>query len=249
MKLHRHLAQSVVTSLQEIFDPEQGRYADRVIEFHMKNNRKWGARDRRFFAEGVYDIVRWWRLMWGATGEKESLDERSLWKVVAAWLVFENVEVPNWIEFEDFDHKRAAEFFAQKDLPRAVAQSIPDWLDEVGSRELGPRWNKILPALNVQADVVLRANRLKTTPKDLRNKLETESISAKLREGFDDAVILNERKNVWRTESFKAGLFEVQELASQKVAVALGPKPGERVIDACAGAGGKTLHIAALMGN
>jgi len=249
VKLHRHLAQSVVSALPEIFDPEKGRFADRVIEYHLKNNKKWGARDRRFFAESIYDIVRWWRLLWGAVGQEPSLEPAKLWPVLGGWLVMKNLEIPDWAEFAGFDRGKAKAFLSRADHPRAVAQSIPDWLDELGERELGDRWNSILPALNVQADVVLRANRLKTTPKDLRLALEAEGVSARLRDGFDDAVQLTERKNVFRTEIFKKGHFEVQELASQKVAPFLEVKPGDRVIDACAGAGGKTLHMAALMGN
>jgi 16S rRNA (cytosine967-C5)-methyltransferase len=62
-------------------------------------------------------------------------------------------------------------------------------------------------------------------------------------------LTLKERKNVFQTKSFLAGCFEVQDRASQKVAPLVDPQPGERVIDACAGAGGKTLHLAALMKN
>jgi 16S rRNA (cytosine967-C5)-methyltransferase len=60
---------------------------------------------------------------------------------------------------------------------------------------------------------------------------------------------LKERRNVFTTEAFKNGLFEVQDGASQQVAPLLDVHPGMRVIDACAGAGGKTLHLAALLGN
>ena len=60
---------------------------------------------------------------------------------------------------------------------------------------------------------------------------------------------MKERANVFITDAFKNGWFEVQDASSQKVAEVLNPKPGMRVIDACAGAGGKSLHIASLMEN
>ena len=64
-----------------------------------------------------------------------------------------------------------------------------------------------------------------------------------------DALVLRERANVFMTEAFKEGFFEVQDANSQLVAAFLDVKPGMRVVDTCAGAGGKALHIAALMEN
>lgn len=66
---------------------------------------------------------------------------------------------------------------------------------------------------------------------------------------FPDALVLEERQNIFQVPSFKEGLFEVQDAASQHIAPFLKIEPGQRVIDACAGAGGKTLHLAALMKN
>ncbi|HEX4923768.1 MAG TPA: class I SAM-dependent methyltransferase [Bdellovibrionales bacterium] len=249
MKLHRHLAQAVVQAVPQIFDPERGRYADKVIEYHLRNHKKWGARDRRFFAESVYDVVRWWRLLWAAVGREPNLNEASLWQVLGVWLVKKDIEFPDWPELKAVDAVKVRAFLSRSDLPRAIRESIPDWLDEVGAAELGARWPALLSALNTQASVVLRANSLKTTAADLRQRLQTEGVDAREVPGFESALVLPERKNVFKTESFKLGLFEVQDLASQAVAPFLAPKPGERVIDACAGAGGKTLHLAALMKN
>jgi 16S rRNA (cytosine967-C5)-methyltransferase len=74
--------------------------------------------------------------------------------------------------------------------------------------------------------------------------VETESIK-----GYPDALRLKERSNVFITEAFKNGWFEVQDASSQLVAPFLEVEPGQRVVDTCAGAGGKTLHLAALMEN
>jgi len=74
--------------------------------------------------------------------------------------------------------------------------------------------------------------------------IETESIK-----GHPDALKLKERANVFTTEAFKNGHFEVQDASSQLVAEFLDVKPGMRVVDTCAGAGGKTLHLASLMEN
>jgi len=67
--------------------------------------------------------------------------------------------------------------------------------------------------------------------------------------GYASALRLPERANVFVTQSFKNGFFEVQDASSQLVAAMLDVKPGQRVVDTCAGAGGKSLHLAALMEN
>jgi 16S rRNA (cytosine967-C5)-methyltransferase len=67
--------------------------------------------------------------------------------------------------------------------------------------------------------------------------------------GDDDALVLIRRQIVFQTKAFKNGLFEMQDFSSQMVASLLAPQPGMRVVDACAGGGGKTLHLAALMQN
>ena len=66
---------------------------------------------------------------------------------------------------------------------------------------------------------------------------------------YPDALILTERANVFLTDAFKEGFFEVQDASSQLVAYFLDVQPGMRVVDTCAGAGGKTLHLASLMEN
>src|SRR5690606_16926249 len=97
---------------------------------------------------------------------------------------------------------------------------------------------------------ILRANALKTTPKELQDILAEEKITeTTLIHWSPDAVELKFPRNVFRTEAFHNGLFEVQDAASQMVSEFLNVQPGMRVVDACAGAGGKTLHIAALMKN
>jgi 16S rRNA (cytosine967-C5)-methyltransferase len=76
-----------------------------------------------------------------------------------------------------------------------------------------------------------------------------EEIVAAAPDEFPDALILEERQNIFTRQQFKDGLFEVQDAGSQLIAPFLQVKPGMRVIDACAGGGGKTLHLAALMQN
>ncbi len=95
----------------------------------------------------------------------------------------------------------------------------------------------------------MRTNTLKTEKEILRKALLDEGIVAEPIKGYPLALKLVERANVFVTQAFKNGFFEVQDASSQLVAEMLDVKPGQRVVDTCAGAGGKSLHLAALMEN
>lgn len=99
------------------------------------------------------------------------------------------------------------------------------------------------------APVFLRANTLKTTPADLAARLAEEGHATLPLSIAPDALLLRRRANLFRTRAFEEGLFEVQDVGSQVVAASVDARPGEKVLDFCAGAGGKTLHLAAMMQN
>lgn len=243
MKLYRNATQAVVQSLELIF--ESNKYADKVIEKVLKQNPKWGARDRRFIAETTYDIVRWYRLIQEVTQSQA----QDYWKLLAGWCVLNEVELPDWVEFEGVNRKTVLRKLEEVKGIRKIAESIPDWLDELGERELGRIWTEELQALNQEAKVVLRANSLKTSVKELRKLLDEQEIETALDDRYPEAIILQQRQNIFKIPEFKQGLFEVQDAGSQAISSFLKVEPGMRVIDACAGGGGKTLHLAALMDN
>lgn len=243
MKLYKNTTQAVIDSLTQIFDEK--RYADKVIEKVLKQNSKWGARDRRFIAETTYDIVRWYRLLRELTEAEPS----EYWKLLGGWCAMNEAELPDWVEFEGLSRKAILRKFEEVKGIRKIAESVPDWMDELGESELGRIWNEELRALNEEARVVLRANSLKTSLKQLYRELSEQEVEVELDDRYPDALIMKQRQNVFKLPQFKEGLFEVQDAGSQAIAPFLQVEPGMRVIDACAGAGGKTLHLSALMQN
>jgi len=247
MKLHRNLVFAAVDALGMIFN--DGEQADKVLRKVLKFDKRWGSRDRGFIAETVYDIVRWQRLYSEIAEVKAPYSRPNLFRLFAVWATLRGIEVPDWKQMEPIPTRKIKGRFDELSKIRKYKESIPDWMDEMGEKALGKKWDLELAALNTQAKVVLRANTLKTTPKDLRNTLADQDIDTQLVEGYPDAVELVERKNVFTTEAFKNGFFEVQDASSQQVARMLDVQPGMRVVDTCAGAGGKTLHLAALMEN
>ncbi len=99
MKLHPNVLEAIIAALGEVF--VGGRYADKVIERTFKGHRQWGARDRRMFAESVYDVVRWWRWYWHLAGltdklclVPEEITEERVWRVWAAYWIVKTGESP-----------------------------------------------------------------------------------------------------------------------------------------------------------
>ncbi|TAF68511.1 MAG: methyltransferase domain-containing protein [Flavobacterium sp.] len=248
MRLHRNLVYTTIDALNAIFN--EGEYADKVVARSLKKDKRWGSSDRKFVAETIYEIVRWKRLYAEIAEVKEPFDRDNLWRIFAVWAVLRGYPIPDWRQLEGTPERKIKGRFDELSKIRTFKESIPDWMDEVGVKELGETvWAKEIAAQNQPAKVVLRVNTLKTTKEKLRAILMDLNIETDSLKDQPDALVLRERANVFLTDAFKQGFFEVQDANSQLVASFLDVKPGMRVVDTCAGAGGKTLHIAALMEN
>jgi 16S rRNA (cytosine967-C5)-methyltransferase len=248
MRFHRNISFAVIDALLAIFNEKE--YADKVVARALKLDKRWGSNDRKFVAETIYDIVRWKRLYAEIAEAKEPFTRDYVWRLFAIWAVLRGHTLPDWKYFEQTPVRRIKGKFDELSKNRSIRESIPDWMDEICSKELGDAiWEKEIKAQNEQARVILRVNTLKTTPQKLQELLNTLDIETETLKEYPDALILKERANVFMTDAFKNGLFEVQDASSQLVARFLDIQPGMRVVDACAGAGGKTLHIASLLEN
>ena len=242
MKLFKNLVDAVTSCLKQIM--LEDRYSDKVLERIFKQNPQWGSRDRRFIAESVYDITRHYRYLSFIAGTEKSFN-----LILAAYLHEKNIPLPEWSDFQSintqlFDAKKA------EVKNKAIELSYPDWLWSLCEQELGKEvWEKEAAILNEQAKVVLRVNSLKIKRGELQQKLLESAIETETIKDFKDALVLKKRQNVFSSPLFKEGYFEVQDAGSQLISEFLNPEPGQKVIDACAGGGGKSLHLAALMQN
>lgn len=248
LKHHMFHVKAVFNVLKDVFANNE--YADKAIEKVMRANKKWDVRERSFVSETSYDMIRNWRFLYVASGIEGTLSDKNLWMIFATYLIFDGYELPESNYFKTVNEKKIIQKLEKLSKVRKIRESVPDWLDELGSKELGKNWDQVIRALNQPAKVILRTNTLKTKPKELQQLLEEENIKeSSLIPWSPDAIELKYPRNVFRTKAFHEGLFEVQDAASQMVSDFLNVQPGMRVIDACAGAGGKTLHLAALMKN
>jgi len=247
MRLHRNLVFAVIDGLHEIFNEEA--YADKVVQKLLKRDKRWGSRDRGFIAETTYEIVRWKRLYTEIAEVSAPFSRENLWRIFAVWATLRGITLPDWKQIGVAPTRRIKGKFDELSKIRKFKEAIPDWIDELGEKELGALWDKEISTLNQQAPVVLRTNTLKIDRNKLRSVLEDENIDTEFIKGYPDALQLTERANVFSTEAFSKGFFEVQDASSQLVAHFLEPKPGQRIVDTCAGAGGKTLHLSSLLEN
>lgn len=243
IKIHKPLLNGIANSLAQIFN--ENRYSDKVLEKLFKQNKQWGSRDRKFVAESVYDIVRHYRLLAHLAQSKNNY-----WFITSVYFVLKNIELPDWQEFKHLNKEQILDDYNKAVTDFGLFNSYPKELEEVCINELGTEiWQREALAMNTQAEVVLRVNTLKTSTDELQKKLLADGIETVTVKEDPGALILKKRANVFANQNFKDGLFEIQDLGSQQIVLFCKPEPKQFVIDACAGAGGKSLSLAALMQN
>ena len=244
---HKVLTKNIAIVIRDVM--EAGTNLDKALEKVMKANKKWNFRNRTYIYETCSDMIRYWRLIATAADADKNFTDNQFYRIYAAWFVFRDKELPALAAFKDVNTDTLELRLRKYEKITKIRESYPDWMDELCKQQLGAAWEKMAIALNQEPKMVLRANTLKATVNQLKDILNTHQIENSFVPWSPNAVELTFRRNVFRLPEFKEGYFEVQDSASQMVADYLQVKPGMRVIDACAGTGGKSLHLAALMQN
>ena len=244
MKLHRNIALGIVAGLESsLFEK---RPATEVIKKLLKSNRGWGSRDRRIIAQVFYDVIRQKRLFQALAGSENS--NIDLWSLVACWTVLNNFTLPDWEEFKAVNTDSIKSKVSVLIQQRKYKYSIPDWLDKMGMAAFGEAaWEKEIASLNTPAAMIVRVNTLKTSVEKLKDTLKKKyQIITHNIPDYPNALIFEKKQSLQDIKEYREGFFEVQDANSQKVAPWLKAQSGKYYIDACAGAGGKSLHLANL---
>jgi len=178
-----------------------------------------------------------------------SMDEAAVagWSLICVWHQFYNLPLPpcpaaSLFNLKSYESRKAT----ARNLP-ALWDGCPEWLDALGEEQLGESWAAERRALTQHPKRFLRVNTLKCDQNALTQRLLDERVNVRPVSGIANALEVLNDAALFRTDSFQEGWFEQQDAGSQQIAEFLDVQPGMRVIDACAGAGGKTLHLAALM--
>ncbi|MCL1073144.1 RsmB/NOP family class I SAM-dependent RNA methyltransferase [Shewanella dokdonensis] len=168
-------------------------------------------------------------------------------ELLMAWHAYQQLQVPRWQQAAPLDAAILAQRLQHADNVAVLRDGCPAWLDTLGQGLLGDDWPAERAALAQAPKRYLRTNLLKCDRSQLQAQLAKEGIATAVVEDVATALEVTSDAALFRTEAFKDGWFEQQDAGSQHVADALDVTPGMRVIDACAGAGGKTLALAAKM--
>ncbi len=223
--------------------------ADAVVSRYFREHRELGHADRAFVAETVFAVLRRGRSLEARCAGKLS-DRNRLLVALAVTRGWSQRELAPVLKASEEEWLAAAKAMPESELPPAVRCDLPDWLygrleAQFGGEEVG----KLASALNQPAPLDLRVNTLKTNREALLARLAADDIAAVPGALSPLAVRLREKPALAKHPLFLEGAFEVQDEGSQLLGYLLEPKRGEMVVDFCAGAGGKTLLLGALMKN
>lgn len=237
---------------------DQGWLADRALEVVLRRDRKLWANERRTVAEAVYGLVRWQAQLDFLLGRKPALSER-----YAAWLVRFGGAALDEAARRLFVQRSALAGIASTEEAAAriagvadpaerlaIEASLPRWIAERFVRELGLEEARALAtSMNERAPLTIRTNTLVGDRDALRARLAAEGMQSEPTRFSPWGLVLDGHQNAFSLQSFRDGAFEIQDEGSQLIALAAGARPGWTVVDACAGAGGKALALAAEMHN
>jgi 16S rRNA (cytosine967-C5)-methyltransferase len=233
-------------------------FASERLAEAFRRERRLSSDERRFAAETLYGMIRHLRrvdeaLAAGGLRPGGPAPDRER---LLAYLVLE-VGLPpgdaarhapsiDWQKVAGID----AELARERDPVRRIARvhSLPDWLARILVDERGAELaEQIAASFNQRAPMTVRANLLSGDADALVGELAAEGIAAHRGALATASVIVDGRTNLFSTAAFQRGRFEAQDEGSQLLAELVAPPPRSRVIDYCAGAGGKTLALAATL--
>ena len=244
MSITRSLVQTLSECIENVL--ESSPHADKALTQLLHNNPQWQLDERQYVVSNYYHIFRFKRLL-EYVQEQNGISRDGFGYWLTAQVVTQQT-LPEWLDTETYDFDALSASI--ETAPEAVKLSMPDWLHEIAQAQLGEQWSDIAMGLNQSAIQYIRPNTLKCDLESLQQSLAKEGITVSQVQ-LDSHIALKVESNshLFRSQAFQAGWFEMQDAGSQQIAPFLQVKPGHKVVDACAGAGGKSLHLAALLEN
>ena len=237
--------------------------ADSLISSYFKERRYIGSKDRGAIASLVYGVLRQGAaLEWRLEQAKLAVEPRTL--VLGAMVLMEGRTLEDLGEWLNGERHCAAPLneqerrvlgslvgqpLAVEGMPEPARYNFPDWMSTPLKGALGDAFVLAMEAMAAEAPVDLRVNTLKSTREKVMRQLREGGYAPEALEFAPQGIRLHKRGPVFTLPAFREGAFEMQDAGSQLAASLVQAKPGDKVVDFCAGAGGKTLAMAATMEN
>ncbi len=236
---------------------------DNVIRDFMAKRRYIGSKDRTDIVERLYAMVRHHaRLGWHI--DQAGAPDTSRTRTLAFLMLHDGLSAAQTAQFFDGGKHHAEGLGPDEEqllsaltgkvmddpaMPVAVRVECPDWAAAKLHDVYGDQFESELRAMMMPASLDLRVNTIKATRDEVRASLAEQGLETQA--GLYSPVALRApaKSFMGKTKAFEKGLVDIQDEGSQLIALLTGAKPGMRVLDYCAGGGGKTLAIAAMMNN
>jgi len=233
---------------------------DNTLRDYMKNRRYIGSKDRKYIVELVYDVVRasarlgWWL-------DKVGLEDAPRARVIA-YLMLNGMSVHDLtIRFVDEDHctgvltndesaaikKLEGQKLSIPDMPEIIQAECPEWAEDDLRKIFGKDFVLHLTAMLEPAQIDLRVNTIRLTVEQAQDSLAKDGVETVKTKYAPAGLRCLDKPYMSATKAFHKGFVEIQDEGSQLIAHVCDVKPGMRVLDFCAGGGGKTLGLAAKM--
>ncbi|MFT4635059.1 MAG: 16S rRNA (cytosine967-C5)-methyltransferase [Arenicella sp.] len=253
----RHAAQlqATIDLLDEI--AETNYPADRIMSHYFKQHRYIGSKDKAAISENLYTVLRN-RLRFEYILNSKDLGVHSR-MLVALLLKMDGGDLYDTFDGDKYSPKRLRpgqlERFAELDLnvidaaPLNVRLNVPEWISPKLEKALGDRFEEEMIATNKRATTDIRVNTLKSSIAPIKQIFSDVGYISHKTDLSPWSIRFESRVSLFALPAFKQGWFEIQDEGSQLLALLTGAKAGQKIVDFCAGAGGKTLAIAAMMEN
>lgn len=245
------MASTLLADIQQSHRP-----ADRILQHHFRSHHGLGRKDRQRIQSMAYFALRHWRLLDWMLGHADpalsTSDEQRLRQRLGAAIWLGGHLDPVLMQASDLDNDLMATLSHRRQqpwdtIPPAVRHSLTDADMTRLTRAFAADSDTVAQALNRQAPVTLRVNPMKTDPAKLQRELAEEGITTHPIDDLPLALRVDQTAALTRSAPWRSGKFEIQDVGSQRIVDACAANPGERVLDLCAGAGGKSLSLAASM--
>ncbi|HOV99347.1 MAG TPA: methyltransferase domain-containing protein [Bacteroidota bacterium] len=267
-----HTFEAFQRVVEQLLKP-QGIPPDSMLNSYFRARKYLGSKDRKFIAENVYNALRYYH--WSTamvenairSFNEEIFDEDKQFLTLLMTMSGGSIQPSQVLSLcEKFLKSAQLRQFIPKILHRFEHPTTPEWKDrneELALRYSFPLWmierfvrrfgeeetERLCAALNEPAPITIRVNTLLTTVDACQARLKSEGIDSVRTRFSPVGLTLSKRMNAFSLQTFRDGWFEVQDEGSQLITLFIDPKPTDRILDACAGSGGKTLAFAALMKN